>query len=70
MHPRSVDVSVCGCVLTRGDAVPVNLDGEARVPLADVEGPLRYRVGDVEDQAALAEEFVDSWQRERVYLAS
>jgi hypothetical protein len=40
------------------------------VPLAGIEGPIRYRVGDVEDHAALADEFVRSWQREHAYLAS
>ena len=61
---------LCGCALTRGDAVPVDLGHEAHVPLAGIEGPIRYRVGDVEDHAALADEFVRSWQREHAYLAS
>jgi predicted acylesterase/phospholipase RssA len=60
-----------GCSsLTRSDAVPIALEDEARIPLADVPGAVRYRVGSAEDQAVLASEFTQSWKRERAYLAS
>lgn len=58
-----------GCALTRLDAVPVALEQQARIPLSDLDTRLRYRVGSVEDEAALAAEFVESWRREREYLA-
>lgn len=58
-----------GCALTRLDAVPVALEQQARIPLSDIDTRLRYRVGSVEDEAALAAEFVESWRREREYLA-
>lgn len=60
-----------GCsTLTRTDAVPVALEDQARIPLTDVPGAVRYRVGSIEDGAALASEFTQSWTREREYLAS
>jgi predicted acylesterase/phospholipase RssA len=60
-----------GCsALARRDAVPVAFQGETRIPLPDVPGRIRYRVGSPEDQASLASEFVESWRRERAYLAS
>ena len=60
-----------GCsALARLDAVPVVLQDEARIPLDDLPGPIRYRVGGPADQAALAKEFVKSWKREREYLTS
>jgi predicted acylesterase/phospholipase RssA len=60
-----------GCsTLTRTDAVPVALEDQARIPLTDVPGAVRYRVGSIEDGAALATEFTQSWTREREHLAS
>jgi predicted acylesterase/phospholipase RssA len=60
-----------GCsTLTRTDAVPVALEESARIPLPDVPGAVRYRVGGAEDQVALASEFTRSWTREREHLAS
>ena len=62
-------LSGCSALAWR-DAVPVALQEEARIPLPDVPGRIRYRVGSPEDQASLASEFVESWRRERAYLAS
>lgn len=63
--------SLTACTsLTRLDAVPATLCGEARVPLSDVPGPIRFRVDDATSAAALADELVQSWEREREYLAS
>jgi predicted acylesterase/phospholipase RssA len=60
-----------GCsALTRREAVPAALQGEALVALPDTPAAVRYQVGSPEDQAALAGEFVQSWARERAYLAS
>jgi predicted acylesterase/phospholipase RssA len=60
-----------GCsALARRDAVPVALQDEARILLADVPGRIRYRVGSLEEQASLAREFVESWRRERAYATS
>lgn len=60
-----------GCTtLTRTDAVPAALEDEARIPLADLPGTVRYRVGSAKDHALLSSEFVQSWTRERAHLAS
>ncbi len=64
-------LALSGCsTLTRSDAVPIALEDEARIPLPDLPGLVRYRVGSVEDQAALASEFTLSWTREREHLAA
>ena len=60
-------LSACSAV-ARHDAVPVALESEARV--ADMPANIRARVGSPKDEAALAGEFVQSWKRERAYLAS
>src|SRR4029434_1980862 len=60
-------LSACSAVARR-DAVPAALEREARV--ADMPANIRARVGSPKDEAALAGEFVQSWKRERAYLAS
>lgn len=60
-----------GCsTLTRTEAVPAALEDDARIPLSDVPGALRYRVGSAGDRAALASEFTHSWTREREHLTA
>jgi len=56
--------------LPRHHALPVAMLDAARCPLADIKKPIRFRVGSPAAEAALANEFVDSWKRERAYLAS
>ncbi len=62
---------VSGCsTLTRGDAVPVALQPEARIPIPELPAGIRYRVDRAEDRASLSEEFAKSWERERQHRAS
>jgi len=56
--------------LNRLDAVPASLESQTRLAVADVPGPIRYRVGDAAAEAALGAEFVESWTHEREYLSS
>ena len=51
--------------MKRHDAVPVALEVNARV--AGMPADIRQRVSDSKDEAALANEFVQSWTRERDY---
>src|SRR5689334_8882111 len=60
-------LSACSAV-SRHDAVPTALQEEARV--LEMPANIRYRVGTSHGDAALAQEFVQSWKRERDYLAS
>ena len=54
--------------LSRHNAVPVALQDEAGV--SGMPANIRYRVGDPRHEAALAQEFVQAWKRERDHLAS
>jgi predicted acylesterase/phospholipase RssA len=54
---------------SRLEAVPATLH-DVPVQLPDVSGSIRYRVGNAESEAALANEFGRSWERERQYLTS
>src|SRR5262245_48345013 len=56
--------------LIRLNAVPATLEGQAYVALSGAPGAIRFRVGNPESEAALANEFVQCWTREREYLAS
>jgi predicted acylesterase/phospholipase RssA len=60
-------LSACATV-GRLDAVPTALQEEARV--LEMPANIRYRVGAPHDDAALAQEFVKSWKREREHLES
>jgi predicted acylesterase/phospholipase RssA len=60
-------LSACATV-GRRDAVPTALQEEARV--LEMPANIRYRVGTPHDDAALAQEFVKSWKREREHLES
>jgi hypothetical protein len=55
--------------LSRHNALPAAMLDEASFPLADIKKPIRFRVGNPAAEAALANEFADSWKRERTYLA-
>lgn len=69
-----LNASVCllaACsTLPRLDAVPPALESQARIELAGTPGEIRFRVGNAEDESALASEFAQSWARERAYLTS
>jgi predicted acylesterase/phospholipase RssA len=56
--------------LPRLDAVPPQLESQARVKLPGAPGEVRFRVGNADSESALASEFVQSWAREREYLTS
>lgn len=56
--------------LIRLNAVPATLEGQAYVALSGAPGAIRFRVGNPESEAALANEFLQCWTREREYLAS
>jgi predicted acylesterase/phospholipase RssA len=56
--------------LPRLDAVPVASLDRAHVSLSDGYEGIRFRVGDVAAERALAEELVQSWNREREHLAT
>lgn len=56
--------------LPRLDAVPPQLESQARVKLPGAPGEVRFRVGNSDSESALASEFVQSWAREREYLTS
>jgi hypothetical protein len=60
-------LAVSACTpLERRDAVPEPLHDQARVPLRDVDGAIRYRMGNARDQQLLAQAFVDSWRASAV----
>jgi predicted acylesterase/phospholipase RssA len=62
---------LCACsTLTRLDAVPTPLLDRAHVVLSDGYEGVRFRVGDAASERALAQELIQSWTREREYLAS
>src|SRR5215831_2836743 len=76
-RPRTVWILIAtSCLLTacttltRLDAVPVAALDRAHVALSDGYEGIRFRVGDAASEAALAEELVQSWNRERAHLAS